>query len=105
MSGENVGTSEEIQVLKVIRLPGDRTLKAYVDVQVDDWIIYDWRILQRPGERLQVSVPQVTYRDKEGTVRFRALLSIPRDLRQRIEVAILSAWEKELKNGSYISSN
>jgi len=46
-----------------------------------------------------VSVPQMSWKDAEGKKKYKALLSIPRELKQRIEVAILSAWEKE-KSGN-----
>lgn len=87
-----------IKVTEFRLLPGDRPLKAFASVQVDYWTTYDWRIIKREGGRAQVSVPQASWRNKEGKVQYRALLSIPRELQQRIEVAILSAWEKELAN-------
>jgi hypothetical protein len=86
----------EIKVIEIRSVTDGRPLKAFADVQVNDWVIYDWRIVKHDGERAQVSVPQVSWRDRSGTVKYRALLSIPGELRQRIEVAILSAWEKEL---------
>jgi hypothetical protein len=89
----------EIKVTEIRLLGDDRPVKAFVDVQIGDWIIYDWRILKRTGERAWVSVPQVSWKDPNGKVKYRALLSIPGELKQRIEVAILSAWEKELDNG------
>jgi len=55
------------------------------------------------GQRAFVSVPQTSWRDAEGNVRYHTLLSIPGELKQRIEVAILSAWEKELRNGKSTS--
>ncbi len=89
----------EIKVIQIRLLEDDRPVKAYVDVQIGDWIIFDWRILKRNGERAWVSVPQVSWKDPNGKVKYRALLSIPGELKQRIEVAILSAWEKEMSNG------
>ena len=92
----------EFQVIKVVEirnLNDGRPLKAYVSVQVGDWIIYDWRIVKKDDQRAWVSVPQVSWKDTEGKVRYKALLSIPGELKQRIEVVILSAWEKEIKNG------
>jgi len=89
----------EIRLIAIRLLSDGRPLKAFADVQVGDWIIHDWRITKQGGQRASVSVPQTSWKDREGKVRYRALLSIPGELRQRIEVAILSAWEKELKNG------
>ena len=87
-----------IQVLQIRHLAGDRSLKAFVDLRIGEWIIHGWRIVKKEGHRAQVSVPQVSWRNPEGKVQYRALLTIPGKLRQRIEVAILSAWEKEKSN-------
>lgn len=89
----------EIRVIDIRLLNSDKALKAFVDVQVGDWLIYDWRVTKQDGQRAWVSVPQTSWKDKDGKVRYRALLSIPGELKQRIEVAILSAWEKELEIG------
>ena len=88
----------EVKVIGIRLLSTEKPLKAFVDVQVGDWIIRDWRILKHNDERAQVSVPQVSWKDRSGTVKYRALLSVPGELRQRIELAILSAWDKELGN-------
>lgn len=88
----------EVKVIEIRSITDGRPLKAFADVQVNDWVIYDWRIVKHDGQRAWVSLPQVSWKDRDGKVKYRALLSIPGELRQRIEVAILSAWEKELQN-------
>jgi hypothetical protein len=87
----------EIKVIEIRPLNDGRPLKAFADVQVGDWIIYEWRIVKQDGQRAWVSVPQCSWKDKDGKVKYRALLSIPGELKQLIEIAILSAWEKELR--------
>ena len=90
-----MGTNGEIKIIEFRSKNSDRPVKAFVSVQVGDWIIYDWRIVQQSGQRAWISIPQTSWKDQDGKVRYRALLSIPGELKQRIEVAILSAWEKE----------
>ena len=97
-----MGSNGEIKVVEVKSMNDGRPLKAFVSVQVGDWIIYDWRVVQQPGQRAWVSVPQVSWKDNDGKVKYKALLSIPGGLKQRIEVAILSAWEREKKECSPI---
>ena len=87
----------EIEVTEIRLLDNERPLKAFCDVKIGDWIVYDWRIVKHDGERAWVSVPQVSWKSPDGKLRYRALLSIPGELKQRIEVAILSAWEKGLQ--------
>lgn len=91
--------NDEIKVVEVKLMNGDRPLKAFITVQVSDWLIHDWRIVQQPGQRAWGSVPQTSWKDKDGKVQYRALLTIPGELKQRIEVAILSAWEREERSG------
>ena len=91
----------EIKILEIRVLNDGRPLKAFADVQVGDWIIYEWRIIKKDGQRAWAPVPMASWKDFHHKVRYRALLSIPGELKQRIEVAILSAWEKELQeNGT-----
>jgi len=90
---------DTVKVIEIRLLSDGRPLKAFADVQVGDWIIHDWRIIKHDGQRAWVSVPQASWKDQDGKVKYRALLSIPGELQQRIEVAILSAWEKE-KHGA-----
>ncbi len=87
----------EVVELKLIR-GSSRSLKVVADVRVGDWQIHNWKVVQPDGNRAQVEVPQVCWRDSSGQLRYRKLLSIPGELRQRIEVAILSAWEREKQN-------
>jgi len=84
----------EIKILKIIRLQGAGVLRGFVDIGMGSWIINDWRVLQRPGEPIQVSYPLVSYRDKSGIHRYRSLLSVPSQLKQYIELQILLAWKQ-----------
>jgi len=90
------------EVIELRTISSTGPLKAFATVRVGDWIIYEWRIIQKDGQRAWISVPQVSWKDKDGQVRYRALLSIPGELKQQIEVAILSAWEREKKNGKQL---
>lgn len=89
----------DIRVIEIRPLSDGRPLRAFVDIQVGDWIIYEWRIVKKDGQRTCVTVPMASWKDFDHRVRYRALLSIPDELKQRIEVAILSAWEKESEGG------
>jgi len=89
----------QVEVLEIKLLPRNGgPLKAFASVKVGDWTIHDWRIIQQSGHRVFVSVPQVSWKDDGGTVRYKALLTLPGEMKQRIDIAILSAWERE-KNG------
>jgi DNA-binding cell septation regulator SpoVG len=91
----------DIEVKEIRAVNNKGPLKAYVSVKVGDWTIHDWRIIKQDSQRCWISPPQTSWRDSQGQVHYKSLFSIPGELKQRIEVAILSAWEKEQKrNGS-----
>ena len=41
----------DIKVIEIRPLSDARPLKAFADVQVGDWIIYEWRIIKKEGQR------------------------------------------------------
>jgi DNA-binding cell septation regulator SpoVG len=88
-----------IQIIELRLLSGDRPLKAFASVQIGGWTIHDWRVVKHDGQRAWISPPQTSWKTPGGGIKYRSLLSIPGELKQRIEIAILSAWEKELHNG------
>lgn len=89
---------ESIRIIEIRLVNGDKPLKAFVDVQIGDWIIHDFRIVKQNNQRASVLSPQVSWKDPEtGTIRFRGVLTIPPEQKQRIDVEILSAFQKELE--------
>lgn len=84
---------EIIEIKKVQPNGGDR--RGFATVRVGELIIYDWRITQRQGGRAIVRIPQTSWRGSDGKIYYQPLLTIPAETQQRIEVAILAAWDKE----------
>jgi len=83
-----------IEIIDLRLLPGNRPLKAFCDVRVNDIIIKDFRILQDNG-RPYVKAPFVTYKNKVGTLRFRQIIDLPGEVRTRINNMILSEYYRE----------
>ncbi len=95
--------NEAITVVKIRALSGESPLKAFVDIRVGDWLITDWRIVKQDNQRAWVSVPQTSWKDSvTGETRYHNLLTIPSELKQRIDVEILHAWDKEFANGKTV---
>ena len=87
-----------IRVVEIRPLSDGRPLRAFADVQVGDWIIYDFRVVQRSGEKASVLPPQVSWRDPQtGQIKYKGVLTIPPEQKQRIDVMILSAYQKEME--------
>jgi len=87
-----------ITVIKIRPLNDGRPLKAFADVQIDDWIIHDFRVIKQNGQKLSTSPPQVSWKDPEtGEIRYKGILTIPPEQKQRIDVAILHAYQEEME--------
>ena len=89
----------EIKIIQIRLLNDGRSLKAFVDVQIGDWIIHDFRIIKQNGQRAFVSPPQVSWKDPQtGSIRFKGVLTIPPEQKQRIDVEILAAYQREMES-------
>jgi len=88
----------EIKVLDIRLMTPGRSLKAFADVQVGDWIIHDFRVIKQNGQKAFVSPPQVSWKDPEtGEIRYKGILTIPSEQKQRIDVQILSVFQREME--------
>jgi DNA-binding cell septation regulator SpoVG len=88
----------EIRVLTVRILPDGRPLRAFCDVQVGDWIIHDFRVVKQNGQRAFVSSPQVSWKDPEtGQIKYKGILTIPPEQKQRIDIEVLHAYQEEME--------
>lgn len=85
-----------VRVVQMRLLNDGKPLKAFADVRVGEWLIRDWRIIQANGNRAYVSPPQISWRDPgTGEIRYKGVLTIPIEEKQQIDVAILSAFQRE----------
>jgi DNA-binding cell septation regulator SpoVG len=71
-----------IEVLEVRRLDGDSNLKAFAKVKLGSVIIHGCRIIQQPGQRAWVALPQTPARKKQ-------------DGSGEIRDAVLEAWQRQ----------
>jgi len=87
-----------IEVFEIRLLNSNRPLKGFADVKLDDIIIRDFRIIKQNGQKIFVSSPQVSWKDPEtGEIKFKGILTIPPEQKQRIDLEILSAFQKEME--------
>ena len=84
-----------IEVISVrLNHSSQSTLKAFIDVRIGTWTINDWRVWKKNG-RAYVSVPQSSWRDPSGQLKFKPILSIPDNQLEKIQTAILYAYHQE----------
>ena len=88
----------DIEIIGIKLMNDGGPLKGFADVKVGDWITYSWRIIQRKGEKIWVQEPQLKWRNNNGAIRYKSMLSVPKPLLFAIENTILLAWAKEVSN-------
>jgi len=86
----------KIEILEIRFLDTGKPLKAFVNALVNDWVVRDFRIIQQDGQRAYVMPPQVSWRDTDsGAIKYKGILTIPIEEKQMIDIAILSAYQRE----------
>jgi hypothetical protein len=55
----------EVVELKLIG-GSSRSLKAVADVRIGDLTIVNWKVIQQEDHRVQVEIPQTSWRDSTG---------------------------------------
>jgi len=86
-----------IEILTIRLTNTHSSLRAFADIKIGDWTINDWRVWQQNG-RAYVSVPQSSWRDPSGQLKFKPILTIPDDQLEKIQTAILYAYHQEMEN-------
>ncbi len=92
-----------MRIVKIRLQNNDKPLKAFADIQLSNgWIIKDFRVIQQPRQKAYVVAPQASWRNREGSINFKTLVTIPDDGKWQLESAVLAAYqkEKEQKSGS-----
>ncbi len=91
----------QIEIVDLRLLSGDKPLKGFADVRVNDWIIHDFRVIKQNGQKVTVSPPQVSWKDPEtGEIKFKGVLTIPPEQKQRIDTEILHAYQEKVEKRS-----
>jgi DNA-binding cell septation regulator SpoVG len=81
--------SAPIQVIKVKALESGGNLKAFVDVRIGAVVIRGCRVVQQPGQKAWVSMPQTKSGEK-----YYAVVEIESEgLRNRVREVVLEHWE------------
>jgi DNA-binding cell septation regulator SpoVG len=77
-----------------------KALKAFVDLCLDGITMRDFRVIQERGRRLWVAYPQVSWRSKEGTIKYKTIITFPDDLKGLIDLAVLNAYQREMEKAN-----
>ena len=84
-----------------IRLQNNgKALKAFADLCLDGITVRDFRVIQERGRRLWVACPQVSWRSKEGTIKYKTIITFPDEQKGLIDLTVLSAYQREMEKFS-----
>jgi len=87
-----------IEVIQIRLLNDGRPLKGFASVKIEGWVVHYFRIVQQNGQRAFVSPPQVSWKDPTtGEIKYKGILTIPPEQKQRIDTEILYAFQKEME--------
>jgi DNA-binding cell septation regulator SpoVG len=85
----------KVIAIRKTRKPGP--LRGFSDVKMGAVLIQDFRIIETGG-RLVVDSPQASWRDPATReIRFKSIVTLPPDLKQSVEIAVLHAWQEEME--------
>lgn len=88
----------EVKIIEIRPIYDGRDVKAFVDIQVGDFILRDFRVIKKDGKRPFVKAPFSTYKDSAGQIKFRPIVFVPNDeLRGEIDLTILAAYQGEME--------
>lgn len=81
-----------IQILEIKKVDNGGALQAFAKIKLGEIICCDFRIVQQPGQRAWVSVPQVSWTDNEGKTHYKNLVELSKNLKDDVFKMILGAW-------------
>jgi DNA-binding cell septation regulator SpoVG len=92
--------NEEIKVLELRFMNGDKALKAFADIQVNGWVIREFRLIKENGKRLWVAPPQLSWKAPDGHIQYKTIITFPDDVKGEIDRVILNRFTEELEKES-----
>jgi DNA-binding cell septation regulator SpoVG len=90
----------EISVIELRRLDGDKPLKAFVDLQMGDMIIREWRVIKNNGQRFWIAPPQLSWKGPDGRIQYKTIVTLPDELKGQVDFEVLKAFNGEMEKQS-----
>ncbi len=86
------------KTIEVIELRQVRNgnLKAFADIQLGQTIIRDFRVVHQSGQRPWVGPPQVAWKDPSGELKYKAIITFPKELKELVDSMILARYQREM---------
>jgi len=85
----------KVQVVELRLLSGDKPLRAFADIQLGEILIREFRVIKENGKRLWVVSPQVSWKDQDGQIRYKTIVTLPDEVKGQVDLAILKVFTEE----------
>jgi hypothetical protein len=87
-----------IQILEIRFMEGGKATRGFADVRLDDITVKDFRIYQvQVNGKPTVRNPFSTYKDSDGTLKFRETISLPPNVKGEIDALIITEYFRRLR--------
>ncbi len=86
--------SETVTILRITPITGHGNLRGFADVKIGEITICDCRIVQQLNQAAYVVGPQ-----KQERGRWRSLVKLSPELRQRVQETVLTEWGRRQEIG------
>lgn len=87
----------EIKILELRLMNSDKALKAFCDIEINGWIIREWRVIKDNGKRPWVAPPQLSWKAPDGHVQYKTIVTLPDELKGEIDRIILNRYTEEME--------
>ena len=90
----------EVRITDIRVLRGQKATRAFVYLEIDGVTIRDFRVMQSK-EKPYVKNPFSTYKDYEGNLTFREIITLPATVQTEAHALILSAYFCRLRENEH----
>ncbi|NIO21616.1 MAG: hypothetical protein GTN76_12970 [Candidatus Aenigmarchaeota archaeon] len=84
-------TIEILQFRKV----NQGNLRAFVDIQIGHTTFRDFRVVHVDGQTPWVSSPQTSWKDGNGEIKYKSIITFPKELKELVDSMILARYQRE----------
>lgn len=87
----------DLKILEIRLQSNGKPLKAFVDIKLDEMVIRDFRIIKENGKRPWVASPQISWRDRDGAIKYKTVITLSDEVKGEIDRLALNAWHREME--------
>ncbi len=84
----------DIEILSFKRVSSGN-LRAFIDIQIGKTIFRDFRVVHVEGQRPWVSSPQVAWKDGNGELKYKTIITFPKELKELVDSMILARYQRD----------